>query len=114
MSTLPGPRITCKPGVQMATTHPVTLRGLADLAELWDTILPQHPFVVTSLTDGSHLPDSRHYLGLAFDVRIHGVPQAHLELIVRQFKAVHPGWRVLVESLAEPREHLHAEWRPLS
>ena len=110
--TLPGPRITCKPGVLMASTHPVTLRGLADLADLWDDVLPQHPFVVTSLTDGTHVPDSRHYLGLAFDVRTHGAPQAHLELIVRRFKAAHPGWWVKVETPGIPGEHLHAEWRP--
>jgi len=110
--TAPGPRITCKPGVEMRSTHPVTLRALADLAEGWAEVLPQHPFVVTSLTDGIHVSDSRHYLGLAFDVRVHGAPQAHLELILRQFRAAHPGWRAVVEAWGRPHEHLHVEWRP--
>jgi len=96
----------------MRSTHPVTLRALADLAEGWAEVLPQHPFVVTSLTDGIHVSDSRHYLGLAFDVRVHGAPQAHLELILRQFRAAHPGWRAVVEAWGRPHEHLHVEWRP--
>ena len=119
--------IIFKPGVLFSECHPILLRGIADLHDLWTTVFEgKIPFVVTSIQDGKHCkksegrpcPDgseqSKHYDGLAMDFRTRTADLLHVELVIRQFLQAHPGWQMFVEGYGQPGEHGHAELDPVS
>nr|QJB21037.1 MAG: hypothetical protein [Microvirus sp.] len=60
-------------------------------------------FTITSVCDGKHKSASRHYNGLAFDIRIHGV-RDYLGLAPRLQDALGSEFDVVVET-----DHLHVE-----
>lgn len=100
--------IRIKPGVRWEGLRPEAVLGivLADqvyagqgVREMW----------VTSITEGRHRPDSFHYRGLAFDLRIHNVPQALRGPLVSRLREVlgDDEWDVILEP-----DHVHCEYDP--
>jgi len=66
------------------------------------------PLVVTSVTDGSHGPHSRHRVGLGADLRTFNVPEDTIPEIVDDLKRVlGPHFDVVLES-----DHIHLEYDP--
>ena len=64
---------------------------------------------VTSLRDGSHSPNSRHYKGEAFDMRTRHMPEEAAKAVYHRLRAVldPQGFDTVLES-----DHIHCEWDP--
>jgi len=89
-------------GLSMAlATAPIDVKG--------DTL------VVTSANDGRHKRGSRHYQGLAFDIRLrdaHGrvgtiIDEAAITLWCTRLRDALPSWDIIDEG-----DHLHLEYDP--
>lgn len=66
------------------------------------------PFVVTSLYDGTHLPNSFHYKGRAADLRTRHLDAASVDRMWKLLaQTLGPGWDVILES-----DHIHIEFDP--
>lgn len=77
------------------------------------TLVPEDARVITSGTDGEHVPGSRHYLGAALDFATHGIPTADLDAFAQRVSdQLGPDYHVLLEYRATPDEHLHVELHP--
>lgn len=65
--------------------------------------------VVTSLTDGQHMPDSLHYKGLAADIRTRDIPDVLLRSVHGSLSSVLSpmGFDVILE-----KDHIHLEFDP--
>lgn len=96
-----------KPGVNWSGAQPVLIDGLRR-ARAAVELAGLGPFVVTSVTDGVHLPNSFHYRGRAADLRTRHLAaerwESYRETVAR---ALGPGWDVILED-----DHVHAEWDP--
>ena len=73
--------------------------------------------VVTSLDDSTHHTVSRHYLGDGGDLRTNDIPpdetrDIYMDILTR-LEPLGPEFRVLLEYVGEPREHLHVEYRAM-
>lgn len=64
-----------------------------------------HEAVITSGTDGSHMPGSLHYSGLAVDVRLPGILDD--EVVKRLRTRLGKDYDVVIE-----RTHIHVEYDP--
>ena len=65
----------------------------------------KQPFTLTSVTDGNHMPGSRHYDGLAFDFRIFDLRGIVLEVLCQRiYKALAGQFDVVLE-----KDHIHVE-----
>lgn len=70
-------------------------------------------FTVTSLLDGRHMKNSKHYEGRAADFRTHDLRGITPQEIANRIKAeLGHGYDVLVEGLGTPNEHIHVEHDP--
>lgn len=67
-----------------------------------------HECIITSGSDGQHMPRSLHYKGLALDFRTRHVPVSQRQKILKSIKArVGPDFDVLLE-----KDHVHLEFDP--
>lgn len=105
--------LTAKPGVawKSAKGEPARLVLLAGLYRVQWAVEAAGlgPLTVTSVWDGTHLPDSRHYVGLAADLRTHHLSseadRRRMWEVVAE--ALGPGWDVILEV-----DHIHIEFDP--
>ena len=69
--------------------------------------------VITSINDGNHMKDSRHYTNEAIDLRTHNFPnQSSKQQFRKAFEEyLGPKFRVILESVGTPNEHLHIQVR---
>lgn len=94
-----------KPGVQL---HPSTVWAVAmpiifEVFRDYD-VSP----VITSGTDGRHMPESLHYVGLAFDFRTrHVQPDDRIPLTAALQAGLGEAFDVVLES-----DHIHVEYDP--
>lgn len=99
--------VRLKAGVSLAGIQPEMVVALRVLEDVYDR-LGVSEVVVTSCTDGTHSPSSRHYLGFALDLRTRNVPAAQRDELTTQVKkALGQDFYVLLES-----DHLHIDFRP--
>lgn len=99
-----------KPGVP----SDALVAAVAVVVDTWDDVMKlfHTESWVTSTTDGLHAQRSYHYDGRAVDLRCrHLTP--HVKHLAADLMAVvlGPSYRVLLEDLAGPNEHVHIEWR---
>lgn len=67
---------------------------------------------ITSCTDSTHGTQSRHYLGLAIDLRVHNIPpQQRGDIFNELKKRLTDEFVVLWEYRGEPREHYHIHYK---
>ena len=66
------------------------------------------PAIITSTTDGKHLPDSLHYKGLAVDLRTRDLSIEDKQLY---FSALKFALRKLCDVVLET-DHIHVEYSP--
>jgi len=97
-----GPQVDATQGI-----HPEIFRALAAAAEVWEQNgAPE--LVVTSLDDGEHRPDSKHYKGDAADLRIWNLPRARWHAATNDLAArIGDDFDVVLE-----KDHVHVEWDP--
>jgi hypothetical protein len=122
----PGSIVTCKGGVRLAALSPALVRILFVLEHCartgyWASLIGQTPLVITSINDGTHVANSRHYSNEAIDLRSHTFPS---ERAKREFRAsfeyalnLRPGrtlfdpplFRVMYESAGKANQHFHIQ-----
>ena len=64
--------------------------------------------IITSTTDGRHMRGSKHYKGLAVDLRVVDLP---VSVQTRYFFALNYALRKLCDVVREP-DHIHVEYSP--
>lgn len=71
-----------------------------------EPIISKHAeFVVTSVCDGKHMHGSKHYEGLAMDIRTREIPASMLKPCLEELKeALGPQYDVVLEG-----DHIHLE-----
>lgn len=79
----------------------------------YKTVAQPDNLVITSINDGEHMKDSRHYTNEAIDVRTHNFLTTQMKQeFRREFeKFLGPKFRVILESLGTDNEHLHIQVR---
>lgn len=92
--------IELKQGVILARLNDV---NLFEPIQIVETIWNENAWgvvVVTSGIEGTHLPNSQHYLGQAVDIRFPADPELAFELLTHTLA----GWKVIKED-----NHLHIQ-----
>jgi len=69
--------------------------------------------VITSIQDGEHDPNSLHYQGLAFDIRLNDITFNHETLKSEVAMLAGPAFDVLHEYHGQPKDHMHVEYDPI-
>jgi hypothetical protein len=104
-SRYPDIEICFKPGVPPDGLRPAVWHAVAEVAILFNA-MGISVLDITSTTDGQHMAGSRHYLGLAVDIRTWKVP--NVQKLAASLRAVlGPSYDVVVEET-----HLHVEFDP--
>lgn len=102
---------TIKNGVY-GTLQDVMKPALDAVAAVWSTAALGPP-VITSIEDGDHLPNSKHYQGLAVDIRLNNIaPGLHDRLRTEVARLAGPAFDVIHEYHGTDRDHLHIEFDP--
>lgn len=103
--------INIKAGV-FGQLHDVMRPALNAVQQVWR--LHGRTPTITSIEDGQHIPTSKHYQGLAFDVRLNDIDNALHERLVREVSGLisSRGFDVIHEYHDTPRDHLHIEFDP--
>lgn len=102
------PGVLTKPGVILRGLDRRMWPAIRTAAAVW--LAHGRALVITSGLDGTHRKGSRHYVGLALDVRSRDMGAGERSLIARELREnLGDGFRVLVE-----RDHIHLEHAPAS
>lgn len=95
--------IAIKPGASIQGIKPELALGLVILSQLEEMV---SPMVITSCTDGHHMEGSKHYQGLAADIRTrHMHPVQRMDLLIAAKSALGTEFDVILED-----DHLHFEY----
>lgn len=98
--------VRTKPGVILRGLDNRMVPAIRTAATVW--LKHGQTLVITSGLDGRHRKGSRHYIGLALDLRSRDMGMGERGLIARELRqALGNGYRVLVE-----RDHIHVEHDP--
>jgi hypothetical protein len=95
-----------KPGVTLKGICPEMVLGLIVIDSVMWRQFQVDP-VVTSCTDGRHMSGSRHYLGLAADLRTWGIEDRITSVVPALAAALGEHFDVVHES-----DHIHVEFDP--
>jgi hypothetical protein len=68
--------------------------------------------VITSINDGRHSAKSRHYIGMAVDLRSRHLDDVGKMVVLNEMRSNLPGYDVLLEGKGTPNEHFHLEYDP--
>jgi hypothetical protein len=91
--------VTIKPGVQLRIASPQIVLAIVEA----DRIL-EGSLVVTCVSDGKHMPGSRHYIGNAADFRL---PLNAASFVADLREALGAEYDVVLEG-----DHVHCEYDP--
>lgn len=107
-------KVTCKSSVRLAGLSAGLCRILTVLEDLSRTAtgIPDE-LVITSISDGRHSPNSRHYRNEALDLRSHNFASREAKRLFRALfeSALGVKFRVLLEGEGTPNEHFHVQIR---
>ena len=90
--------VNIKEGVELDELHPTMITFLSEASCMI-------PLMITSTTEGVHSKNSKHYLGLAVDIRTWGLKKSQLEELVRIMKEQLPDYTYIIE---DTHLHVHA------
>ena len=94
-----------KPGVDLRGLKPELVVAMI----LCDPVVSRHAeFVVTSVCDGKHMQGSKHYEGMAMDIRTREIPPAMLKPCLEEIKQV---LGAQFDAVLEG-DHIHVEFDP--
>lgn len=99
-----------KPGV-FGALQPVMDTALDAVRRVWASHRLKLP-VITSIEDGQHMAGSKHYQGLAFDIRLNDVIFDHERLRAEVQLLCGLAFDVVHENHGQPDDHLHVEYDP--
>lgn len=95
-----------KQGVDLNGIKPELLVGIRVAECVYEA--HNYDLWLTSVNDGKHGRGSLHYVGLAFDCRIHQIPTGIVDQIVTTLKTyLNEQWDVVLE-----KTHIHIEYQP--
>jgi hypothetical protein len=98
--------ITTKAGVTFGGFSPALVRILSVLIALSE----RYCVVITSGSDGQHLPTSRHYTFEAVDLKVKHFTEAQKQAFINALReGLGARFTVLHESAGLPQEHLHVQ-----
>lgn len=97
-----------KPGVSLLGAKPELVIGLM----VADTVYSGNgeQLTVTSIAEGVHSRKSRHYLGMAADLRTNNIDKLKTRVILTQLKHNLQEFYILLEHEGEPNEHIHMQF----
>jgi hypothetical protein len=105
-----GMAFAIKPGV-FGTLKDVMHPALDAVQQVW-AVYGLTP-VITSIEDGVHSANSKHYDGLAFDIRLNDIdPGIHASLARGVELKIGGAYDVVHESHGTANDHLHVEYDP--
>lgn len=101
-----------KRGVTLLGVKPELIIGLM----VADTVYPANgeELTVTSITDGRHSKSSRHYIGMAADLRTNDISKLNTDIILMQLREQLPEFYILLENEGAPNEHIHMQFNGTS
>lgn len=95
-----------KPGVRLGGVKPEVAIGMMCCEAAFAKL--KIDFVITSVMDGKHKDGSKHYEGLAFDVRTRHIRPEHWNAVVNTIRdEIGDGFDVVLEG-----DHIHIEYDP--
>jgi len=97
-----------KDGVNFRGLQPQMLLVIPRMEELWRG----QSLTITSANDGTHMPGSLHYQGLALDFRTKDVTLDKQRLFEEVKAALGRQFDVIFEDQGGPNEHMHVEFDP--
>lgn len=98
--------ISIKAGVKLDDLRPQILLGIL----IASSVYGKHglDFTITSVSDGKHMLNSKHYVGQAFDIRTRGIRIELVYTLVEEIRvALGDNFDVVLED-----SHIHAEFDP--
>lgn len=99
--------------VSIKVLSPALMHIFNTLYNLNAQYIPQYPkdWIITSINDGKHSVNSRHYKDEAIDLRSKNFSNTSFKLQFRDRLALALGMKftVLLENLNEPNEHFHIQ-----
>lgn len=96
-----------KSGVSLIGVQPQVCLGIQMVARAYEEIGMTEMWI-TSVTDGKHKEGSKHYEGLAFDVRTRMFTEDEKETLANRMRSIlESEWDVVVE-----KTHIHIEFDP--
>jgi hypothetical protein len=110
-----GYAVKFKDGVNLEL-QPEMARALPLIEKAHDNVNVGRGAVITSAKDGTHKNGSKHYVGLAVDVRANDLPIAKARALTAEIKRLLGSrFDVILEdadSIVEPNDHIHVEYDP--
>ena len=108
--------MSLKAGVSLKDLQPQTVVAMMVVKELLND-KGLRTFTITSCNDSTHMMNSLHYKGLAFDVRTHDIILSNRGVWLTQLKTelknlLSAEFDVVLEDAGGPNEHLHVEYDP--
>jgi len=97
-----------KKGVTLLGIKPELVIGLMVADAVYR--MNDEELTVTSITDGKHSRKSRHYLGLAADLRTNNISELMTDVIALQIQQQLPEFFVLLEHKNSSNEHIHIQF----
>ena len=98
--------LSLKPGVSISRIQPQMVLGLISINSIFE--VHGCDLVLTSVCDGRHKIDSRHYSGNAVDLRIWSIGGSDVEHLVSSIRrALGADFDVVLEV-----DHIHVEYDP--
>lgn len=107
--------LVLKQGVDLTGVRPEIVLAMSVAAGVYDTHA-RADCIITSVNDGRHSRTSRHYVGLACDIRTKNLPDLATKRKIREQLALALGYQfdVVLEYLDTHNEHIHVEFDPKS
>lgn len=100
-----------KAGVKIEGLKPIMFPLIVYASNLHFKLFNSKKMVITSVTDGKHMKGSKHYQGLAFDVRINDKSKDNIYLfcnsLATDINLIRNGFDVVLE-----KDHIHIEYDP--
>lgn len=97
-----------KKGVTISGISPELVLGLMVVDGIYRS--NGEDLTVTSITDGRHSRSSRHYIGMAADLRTNNISKLNTDIILMQLREHLPEFYIILENEGTPNEHIHIQF----
>lgn len=98
--------MSLKSDVKIAVLTPQIVLAVIIVQSIYSDL--KLPFVITSLTDGKHMPRSKHYVGGAFDIRTNNIGNSTVNSVLKLIReSLTSDFDVVRHST-----HIHVEYDP--